>query len=163
MKYLVWLLVFLVTCCSAFKKTTKTTNKSLSSSDRNMKLSTDVETQKSKSMQYFTFHHDSVQADYTLRLWPRGRINFSESSGFTGSFDSILMTGHRTGSLKSKGRLVISEQDGMISHHQIQEDRKDKSTQKETVVKRLPDVKWMIIVIVCVLLIIYLILKRYFL
>jgi len=162
MKYLIYILVFLITCCSVFRRSTKTTDENVQSSRFKSNFSTEIEAQKSKKMQYFTFKHDSIQADYTVRLWPKGNINFSGSEGFTGSFDSILITGKRQGSLNSINRLNVDEKGGLKTNRNLQTDQNEKSVQKQIVAMNSPNVKWIIISTVIFLIVAVLVFRRFF-
>ena len=100
------ILLLLFTACTLFKRSSKISDQSFNNSSKNIDLHASSATDKKTSSRQYTFHNDSVSADYTIRLWPRGTANFSPTGGFSGQFDSIQVVG-RQQMLQSSAKLQV--------------------------------------------------------
>jgi len=108
MKHKLFILLFgLCTACTLFKRSSKTTDQSFNNSSNKIDLYASSATDKKTDSRQYTFHNDSVSADYTMRLWPRGTASFSPTGGFSGQFDSIQVVG-RQRKLQSSAKLRVN-------------------------------------------------------
>jgi hypothetical protein len=92
LKYLALIIGFNLSC-SLFKQSTKTTGENKGEYNKTTSIKTGKESAINKEEQLVSFCRDSVRGDYAIRFWPKGDLTFTTDKGFSGQFDSIIMTG----------------------------------------------------------------------
>jgi len=126
MKKLDYLLpiVLAVEGCALLKSTGKTTEEGSQNAKLESVVKTAAESDSKSRGQQTSLRKDDIQADYTIRFWPKGQLKFIQGEGFAGEFDSVLMRGNRHIKSDSKISLNTEENSRQTSVQQLE----DKST-----------------------------------
>jgi len=130
--------------CNLFKNTATKLQSSheLSTADTQVK-STEQKDWLSQSGSV-SYHRDSSNLDYSIRIWPKGVFSFSADKGFTGEAEQVLVTGNsKTGSVSSDLRTSSQRDKGKIQQ-QLSTKKKDTADQKINIKKSAPSWKWII-------------------
>ncbi len=162
---LIHLYVFILTIifgCSLFKRTTKSEQENHSTSGQQMFTRSLNETDNLKKTQSLTYRHDSVQSAYHLFLWPKGNIKFTPTEGFEGSFDSVLMTVYEDVIRKTGDKLNVESREIAKSDTDKSHEFLVTSSEKKAVNKNFPDVTWLILGFILMIIVGFIVKKRGF-
>lgn len=105
------LLLFSVARCALFKRTVKTTDENFNNTSMAAGWLEKSEFKSLNDLEQNQFHMDAVSADYTIKLWSKGKVNFNPENGFEGEFDSIVVNGKHKEFKQSVQNLSIHDQD----------------------------------------------------
>ena len=86
-------LLFSVAGCTLFKRTVKTSDVNFSNDSMAIGRLEKSEFENVNNREQTQFRLDSAEADYTLKFWSKGKVNYMPDRGFEGEFDSITVKG----------------------------------------------------------------------
>jgi hypothetical protein len=136
--------ILLITNCNLFKNTATDLRKSHELSTAITQVRSEEQKDWLSRSGSVSFHQDSSNQDYAIRIWPRGVFTFSPEKGFTGEADRVLVTGKaKTGSSSSETTTALQQDKGKIQQ-ELNLKKKDVSEQKLKLKKSVPSWKLVI-------------------
>jgi hypothetical protein len=157
--------MLLVMNCNLFKNTATDTQKSHALSTAVARVNVAEQKDWLSRSGSVTYHRDSANLDYTIRIWPKGVFSFSAEQGFSGEADQVLVTGKAKSASVSSDLILSSQQDKGRIQQQVRIKKKDMADQKIKIKKSAPSWKWIIagLALMCVICCLsYTRLKRFF-
>lgn len=156
------LVLIIISGCGVFKRNTKTTAERFNSATSQTKMQTTAEITRVKAGQQLIFKRDSIGADYTMRLWPKGNLSFSPGGGFTGQFDSILLVGKQKQQRVTAQSVSTHEQENDKISTTLTQESKKESGEKNRAKTSTPDIKWIGGILVLIVIVFFMLKKRWF-
>lgn len=93
-RYLIFFLAISQLCaCNLLKRTDSTVNKSHASQSGQMQMSSLQENNRLITSASNTLEIKGREADYRVQFWPKGNFTFSPQGGFSGTADSVIVSG----------------------------------------------------------------------
>lgn len=91
--YCLLLTVLLCSGCALLQRTTKNSEETKLQLNANSHVKTLTDSASSRDSVHLTLSRNAEFGQYSVRLWPKGKISYSPGLGFTGDFDSLQVTG----------------------------------------------------------------------
>jgi hypothetical protein len=138
--------IMLLSSCSILKKNSKTTDESL------IRISNDTESQtaafKSKqiSQQQINYQRDSSGGDYTIRFWPKGKVDYSPGGMISAEYDSILMKGNQHQLTSAISLLGINAMDSSKFTNNTRHKNRRTLAKKKVEKVSIPDIRLILLV-----------------
>lgn len=138
------LLMAMLDGCSLFKRTTKSAGENKETSNLETKLTKDSEAEHRKESQFLNYRSNSIQSVYRFYLWPKGKMQFSTSSGFEGDFDSVVVMGKINQLTRLGTQNKINEDDKEQEKSTLNQHVESKNEKKNSLIRSFPDAKLII-------------------
>ena len=163
MKKIFLLILFItISACALLKRTSKTTEENFSKGKKLTDLQASSIVDYHKSKQQLLLRRDAKGTDYSIRLWPRGKLNVAPTGMVTGEFDSVVVVGtHRQLSSTSKST-TTNEASKEKSDQRLREKEQISSGKKRVEKQKSPRIMLIIILSALVVLLIFLLIRKVF-
>lgn len=89
-----WAVLTVISSCSLFKASKKTTSKTHQTTNDLTKFDGTIQTNTITKSTQISYKKDSARMGYTIQFWPKGKLEFSLTNGFSGDFDSVVLKGN---------------------------------------------------------------------
>jgi len=163
MKKLFLLILFItISACALLKRTSKTTEEDFSKGKKLTDLQASSIVDYHKSGQQLLLRRDAKGTDYSIRLWPRGKLNVAPTGAVTGEFDSVMVVGKQR-QLSSTSKSTNTNEASTAKSEQRLRQKEQRSSGKKRVEKqKSPQIILIVILSALVVLLIFLLIRKVF-
>jgi hypothetical protein len=161
MKTKLWILIVVLSGCGILNRSTRNTATEKQQMEAKLKERKTAELLQHNNFEQLVLSHDSLQATYHLRIYPKGAINFAVDGSFSGQFDSIMMNGQQSKLFNAEQKTQASALNKVTSTNELEADLTAGSSNKKTTRETRSDLTMVLTLVLILGILIFFLSKRF--
>jgi hypothetical protein len=133
-------LIIMLSACSGMRNVEKNLQTSTFSSDSSVFIKQVESLRQEKRVRHFTLVSDSVNNNYRVDIWPKGKFSYNAERGFEGTAEKILISGNLRQAKHALTRINSTEKTDLRFKNNLETQKKTIEVKKATSLKT--NVSW---------------------